>query len=124
MRVWDSSTFTLKFSIDEGPDTQHDMNFVSWHPKGNVFLTGGKDNLIWMLNGMNGQYINCFSGHKEEVIQATFDPKGKVVISASSDLSIKVWNPRNGECIRTIKKEHKEAQWHEEPLTCFAIHHE
>ena len=41
-------------NVDEGPDVKDDMNFIQWHSKGNVFITGGKDNLIWLLNGLNG----------------------------------------------------------------------
>lgn len=67
LRVWDNE-FNLKHTIDEGPDSSCDVNFVRWHPKGNVFIAGGNDNMIWMMNGLNGQFINCFSGHKEEVI--------------------------------------------------------
>jgi len=44
----------LKCVIDAGPDPKDDMNFVSWHPKGNLLLTGGKDTLIWLINGVNG----------------------------------------------------------------------
>ena len=37
--------------VTEGPDNSDDMEFVQWHPKGNVFITGGKDKLIWLMNG-------------------------------------------------------------------------
>jgi angio-associated migratory cell protein len=86
----------LKCIIEEGPDTKDDMNFITWHPKGNVFLTGGKDNLIWLLNGANGNFIGCLAGHKAEVLMASFTNAdgGKLVVSSSVDLTLRVWSPR------------------------------
>jgi hypothetical protein len=33
-------------------------------------LTGGKDFNIWLINGNNGDYVNCFAGHEGEVMNA------------------------------------------------------
>jgi WD40 repeat protein len=52
LRIWSSETLELKHAIEDGPTD--DLNFLEWHPKGNVFITGGKDLLIWMYNGGNG----------------------------------------------------------------------
>ena len=69
--------------------------FVEWHPKGNVILTGGKDYMIWMFNGQNGEFLSCFSGHEGDVIQAQFtlNDNGKHVLSCSSDKTIRLWSP-------------------------------
>jgi WD40 repeat protein len=55
VRVWSlDTTFDLKCTL-EGPS--EDMTFLEWHPKGNVLITGGKDKMVWMFNGLNGQYL-------------------------------------------------------------------
>jgi WD40 repeat protein len=47
----------------DGPT--EDLNFLEWHPKGNVMITGGADYMIWLLNGENGQMINTMQGHED-----------------------------------------------------------
>ena len=50
IRIWNTEAdFTLKCALEDGPS--EDLNFLEWHPKGNVLITGGKDLLIWMFNG-------------------------------------------------------------------------
>ena len=66
LRVWSAESFELKYALEDGPT--EDLNFLEWHPKGNVFITGGKDLLIWMFNGGNGQFLGCLTGHEEEVV--------------------------------------------------------
>lgn len=122
---------TLRCVLDEGPDPKDDLNFVSWHPKGNVLLTGGKDNLIWLMNGTNGNYISCLGGHKDEVLSASFTEcdQGKLIVSSSADKTIRVWSPRKaqqgngGECLRVIKLSHQGSSWHDAAINCFALHH-
>jgi WD40 repeat protein len=86
----------LKCVIEEGPDDKTDINFIRWHPKANLIMVGGTDNMIWLLNGANGKFIDCLSGHKNEVLEAKFSvcDGGKFIISSSADKSIKVWKPQ------------------------------
>jgi WD40 repeat protein len=52
IRIWNvENNYELKATL-EGPSD--DINFVEWHPKGNVIICGGKDLMIWMFNGLNG----------------------------------------------------------------------
>lgn len=61
VRIWNAEKdFELKCTL-EGPS--EDINFIEWHPKGNVVILGGKDYMIWMFNGQNGQYLNSLAGH-------------------------------------------------------------
>ena len=56
LRVWDvAAEFTLHKLIDEVPI--EDMLFVEWHPTALLFLTGGKDFMIWMVNAGNGKVM-------------------------------------------------------------------
>lgn len=47
--------FTLKNLIEEVPI--EDMNFIEWHPTAPLFLTGGKDFMVWMVNAGNGKVM-------------------------------------------------------------------
>lgn len=49
IKIWDVDSEFKEKQILEGP--AEDMNFIEWHPKGNVILTGGKDYMVWMFNG-------------------------------------------------------------------------
>lgn len=94
LRVWDAENdFNLKCTLEGG--STDDLLFLEWHPKGNVILTGGKDYMIWMFNGVNGEYINCFSGHEDEVTSAQFtiNDSGKHILSSSADKTIRLWSP-------------------------------
>jgi ribosome assembly protein SQT1 len=93
LRVWDvEKDFDLKFIVESGPT--EDLNFVEWHPKGNAIMTGGKDFNIWLFNGNNGDYVNCFSGHEDEVLSAQFtlNDDGKHILSSSADKTIRLWS--------------------------------
>jgi ribosome assembly protein SQT1 len=70
IRVWNTASedFEIKCTLDDGPSD--DMNFLEWHPKGNVLITGGKDFMVWLLNGANGQFISCLQGHTAEIYAA------------------------------------------------------
>lgn len=58
LRIWDvDSDFTLRSTLEDGPS--EDLNFLEWHPKGNVIMCGGKDFLVWMFNGQNGNFLSC-----------------------------------------------------------------
>ena len=70
-RVWDIvNGFVLKTLVDEIP--VEDMNFVEWHPTAPLFLMGGKDYMIWMVNAVSGKVMANFIGHENEVLMAKF----------------------------------------------------
>jgi WD40 repeat protein len=69
IRIWNTENdFELKCALEDGPTD--DLNYMEWHPKGNVIITGGKDKLIWMFNAQNGQFMNCLQGHTADVLSA------------------------------------------------------
>ena len=64
LRIWETSpdgNFKLKTTLENGPSD--DILFTEWHPKGNAVLCGGKDFMLYLLNGATGDYLACFSGH-------------------------------------------------------------
>ena len=83
LRVWQLDTedgkieFKLKCKLDKGPDEKDDILFAEWHPKGNAVLCGGKDYMLWIMNGASGDFLASLSGHEDEVLQGKFTPSGK-----------------------------------------------
>ena len=109
LQVWNTSPdgmFTLKLKIENGPS--EDINFVEWHPKGNAILCGGKDFMLYLFNGVTGDFLACFTGHEGEVLCSNFTPNGgKMIISSSKDKTIRVWSPIKQECQTVIKEKGK-----------------
>jgi len=100
IRVWNAENdFELKCALEDGPTD--DLNFMEWHPKGNVIITGGKDKLIWMFNAQNGQFMNCLQGHTADVqcAQFTINDGGKHIVSSSADKTIRFWSPMKNTCL-------------------------
>ena len=54
LRIWDvENDMALKSTIEDLPENL-DINFVEWHPKGNLIMagvSGSDDYLIWLFNG-------------------------------------------------------------------------
>lgn len=117
IRVWDViNGFTLKKTIEEVPI--EDMLFIEWHPTAPVFLTGGKDFMIWMVNAGNGKVMNTFIGHEGDVNMAQFTlvDGGKQIISCSSDRTVRLWNPTKGEIIQVTKNGTAKVPYHEDEI--------
>lgn len=100
------------FEFKQEMETGEDINFVSWHQKANLFLTGGNDMMIWMFNAINGEFTT-YAGHQDVVNNAEFTPDGKLIVSISMDCTAKVWNPRTAKCVQTIQDE---KSFHQAPI--------
>lgn len=96
------------------------MLFVEWHPKGNVLITGGKDYMVWMLNGLSGEILGNFIGHEADVTNGLFTlwDNGKQVLSASEDKTLRLWSPLKAECLKTIRGN----QFHQSPILVTTVH--
>ena len=82
------------FEFKKEMETGDDINFINWHSKANLILTGGNDMMVWMFNALNGEFTT-YVGHEDVVNYADFTPDGKLIVSISNDATTKVWNPRN-----------------------------
>lgn len=116
--------FTVKCKLENGPAETDDILFCEWHPKGNAIICGGKDYMIWLMNGATGDFLASFSGHEDEVLSAQFSPNGgKLIISSSADKTIRVWSPVKNNCVSIIKKKNASINFHEAAINTFALHH-
>ena len=98
-------------------ETGDDINFINWHSKANLFVTGGNDMMVWMFNALNGEFTT-YVGHEDAVNHADFTPDGKLLVSISSDATTRVWNPRTAKCLRTIVSE---KDYHHYPILSMSM---
>ena len=94
------------------------LEWVRWHPKGNVLLAGSEDFTAWMWNAADGALMQVFAGHSASVSCGGFSPDGKTVATGSFDGSLRLWAPRTGEC-STLFMGHP---YHDGPVTCLDFH--
>ena len=94
------------------------LEWVRWHPKGDVVLAGSEDFTAWMWNARDGALMQVFAGHSASVSCGGFAPDGKSVATGSSDGSLRLWAPRTGECA-TLFMGHP---FHDGPVTCLDFH--
>lgn len=59
-----------------------------------------------LRDGVTGDWIGTFIGHKGAVWQARLSNDASLAITASADFSAKVWDTFTGECLQTLAHEH------------------
>jgi WD40 repeat protein len=102
VQIWSAQTGTLLHTLD-GPSS--DVEWVAWHPKGDVVLAGSTDCTAWMwsVTPAVATCMQVFAGHQGEVTCGAFSGNGKLVLTGSADGSIRVWNPKTGTCAFTFE---------------------
>mmetsp|Transcript_3713 Transcript_3713/g.10985 ORF Transcript_3713/g.10985 Transcript_3713/m.10985 type:complete len:510 (+) Transcript_3713:205-1734(+) len=94
VRLWDVATGALARTL-EGPG---DVEWLDWHPKGDVILAGACDGTIWMWLATSGACMRVFAGHDGAVLCGGFTSDGKRIVTGSADGSVRVWAPKKGAC--------------------------
>ncbi|GAA6013333.1 hypothetical protein JCM10207_000858 [Rhodosporidiobolus poonsookiae] len=90
---WEECGWELAQSL-EGPADE--VNWIDWHPKGNVLLAGGADGTVWVWNLPKGDTMHVLAGHTTAVTCGRFTPDGKKILTASEDSTLILWDPRTG----------------------------
>ena len=93
------------------------LEWVRWHPKGDVVLAGSEDFTAWMWNARDGALMQVFAGHSASVSCGGFAP-GARASPPAADGSLRLWAPRTGECA-TLFMGHP---FHDGPVTCLDFH--
>ncbi|GAA5995377.1 WD40 repeat domain-containing protein [Rhodotorula paludigena] len=96
--AWEETGWEFLISL-EGPD---EVNWIDWHPKGNVLLAGGADGTVWVWNLPSGATMHVLSGHTSPVTCGRFTPDGKKILTASEDSTLILWDPRTGEPVHKL----------------------
>eukprot|EP00615_Pteridomonas_danica_P002264 CAMPEP_0114360372 /NCGR_PEP_ID=MMETSP0101-20121206/23813_1 /TAXON_ID=38822 ORGANISM="Pteridomonas danica, Strain PT" /NCGR_SAMPLE_ID=MMETSP0101 /ASSEMBLY_ACC=CAM_ASM_000211 /LENGTH=511 /DNA_ID=CAMNT_0001504573 /DNA_START=1 /DNA_END=1536 /DNA_ORIENTATION=- len=114
VKVWDSVDGTLKRTL-EGPS---DIEWLTWHTKGNVLLAGSSDGTVWMWLATSGACMQVFAGHEGSVTCGLFTPDGRHVITGGADATVRLWAPKKGVCKHVFSGH----GFHEGGITCLATH--
>ncbi|KAK0105537.1 hypothetical protein ONS95_004104 [Cadophora gregata] len=69
-------------------------------------ISACKDNNPMLRDGLTGDWIGTFFGHKGAVYQARLSPDAHTAATASADFTAKVWDTYSGETICTIQHNH------------------
>ncbi|KAJ1815399.1 60S ribosomal subunit assembly or modification protein [Coemansia sp. RSA 2598] len=105
-----------KCAVLEGPD---EIQWVNWHPKGNVLLAGANDASMWMWSLPNGDFMNVFNGHAAPVTCGRFTNSGRQIVSGSEDGSLIIWDPKTASIVRQYLP--TDERFHKEGITALAI---
>ncbi|KAL5332247.1 WD40-repeat-containing domain protein [Aspergillus crustosus] len=65
-----------------------------------------KDNNPMLRDGITGDWIGTFLGHKGAVWQARLSTDANIAATAAADFSAKVWDTHTGECLHTLQHSH------------------
>ncbi|KAK2624894.1 hypothetical protein QTJ16_006087 [Diplocarpon rosae] len=69
-------------------------------------ISACKDNNPMLRDGLTGDWIGTFFGHKGAVYQARLSPDANTAATASADFTAKVWDTYSGETVCTIQHNH------------------
>jgi len=59
-----------------------------------------------LRDGITGDWIGTFFGHKGAVYQARLSPDASVAATASADFTARIWDTHTGETLYTLKHDH------------------
>ncbi|KAJ2743733.1 60S ribosomal subunit assembly or modification protein [Coemansia sp. BCRC 34301] len=100
----------------DGPD---EIQFLAWHPKGNVLLAGANDASLWMWALPAGNFMHVFSGHGGPVTCGRFTHSGRRVVSGADDGSLIVWDPKTAAIVRQFTP--LDERFHQAAITSLAV---
>jgi ribosome assembly protein SQT1 len=115
VNVWQVPSGTHVVTLD-GPE---EIEWINWHPKGNIILAGARDTTLWMWRVPSGQCMNVFAGHSGSVTCGQFTPDGKWVVSGSEDGSLIVWDPKTAATV--IKISGNDTRFHNGIITALSV---
>lgn len=69
-------------------------------------ISACKDNNPMLRDGLTGDWIGTFFGHKGAVYQARLSPDASLAATASADFTARVWDTHTGETLWKLQHEH------------------
>ncbi|POR31942.1 Serine-threonine kinase receptor-associated protein [Tolypocladium paradoxum] len=83
------------------------ISFSSLDRDGQYFMISAcKDGNPMLRDGINGDWIGSFLGHKGAVWQARLSPDQAYAATASADFTAKIWDTHTGEQIASLQHDH------------------
>jgi WD40 repeat protein len=102
IKLWNSSGEDIRSLPAQSHSDWNRIWSLKFSPDGKTIATGNYDKTIRLLD-LQGNNLQTFSGHEEQVLDISFSPDGNILASASHDGSIKLWNI-DGRELKTIVK--------------------
>eukprot|EP01065_Artemidia_motanka_P005646 TRINITY_DN12727_c5_g1_i1.p1 TRINITY_DN12727_c5_g1~~TRINITY_DN12727_c5_g1_i1.p1 ORF type:complete len:488 (+),score=166.37 TRINITY_DN12727_c5_g1_i1:84-1547(+) len=79
-------------------DLGDSVNYLFWHPRGNMLFAGSADSQSAMWND-RGVCLQLFTGHLGEVTCGCLTQDGKLLVTGSEDTSVRVFAPKTAEVV-------------------------
>uniref|UniRef100_A0A7S3JVG8 Anaphase-promoting complex subunit 4 WD40 domain-containing protein n=1 Tax=Aureoumbra lagunensis TaxID=44058 RepID=A0A7S3JVG8_9STRA len=97
VQIWET-TGSLTKRI-EGPG---DVEWLRFHPRGDVILAGSGDGTVWLWQARTGECLRVFVGHEGAVSCGEFTSDGNGIVTGSADATVRSWAPKKGTCKHTF----------------------
>ncbi|MDE0469892.1 MAG: T9SS type A sorting domain-containing protein [Candidatus Poribacteria bacterium] len=94
IQVWDTSTRTLQYTLDDHTDSILSLTFS---PNGSTLASGSADNTVRLWDASTGRLRRTLTKHTDFVTSLAFSTDGGVLASGSVDGTIRLWNPDTGQ---------------------------
>ena len=89
------------------PGHQKAVVELSWASQGDkIFVSASLDKLPMLRDGVSGDWIGTFVGHKGAVWSAKLNAMGTLVATGAADFCVKVWSAISGQEIASLEHSH------------------
>lgn len=79
------------------------VSAIAWSPDGQILATANYDGIIRLWCSKQGQCLQEFRGHTNQLLALTFSPDGTQLVSSSEDENIRIWHIQTGECLQILR---------------------
>ncbi|CAO3631524.1 unnamed protein product [Cunninghamella blakesleeana] len=83
-----------------------DLQFSDKLDTGTLLISSCKDGKPMLRDGVTGDWIGTYLGHKGAVWSSRLTREGKIAVTGSADFTAQVWDTYTGETIHTFQHEH------------------
>lgn len=97
VRIWN-----LGGNLERALEGPGEIEWLTWHPRGDVVLAGSQDSTTWMWLATTGECLRVFAGHDGSVTCGLFTLDGNWVLTGSADSTARLWSPKKGTCRKSF----------------------
>ncbi|KAI8077812.1 WD40-repeat-containing domain protein [Halteromyces radiatus] len=98
--IWDMQTFQRMKRLR----CASSISYCSWSPDDSKIAICGNDSLLLIWNPFEGELLQNFVGHSDQVTSCVWLPDGQHIISGSCDKSLRLWSI-NGDLISELEEQ-------------------
>lgn len=101
IRIWDITTKTVRFILENS--VEHEVSGVPLvsHPIDYLLASGSSDNTIRIWSWSTGEIQRELKGHYRNITSLVASKSW--IISASRDKTVRIWSWKTGECVRVFE---------------------